>query len=152
MQATYRHTNIIARDWRALSSFYKDVFGCTVATAERDYAGDWLATGTGVPNATLQGVHLRLPGWGEAGPTLEIFSYGDTLEDPRNAKANKQGFAHIAFEVDDVAAFHQRILDHGGQSIGEVVEKKLGETTLIFVYVGDPEGNIIELQHFRRAD
>ena len=28
MKATYRHTNIVAADWRALASFYEDVFGC----------------------------------------------------------------------------------------------------------------------------
>lgn len=27
--ARYGHTNLIARDWRALSAFYQQQFGCT---------------------------------------------------------------------------------------------------------------------------
>jgi predicted enzyme related to lactoylglutathione lyase len=32
MRATYKHTSIVARDWRALAGFYQDVFGCVSAT------------------------------------------------------------------------------------------------------------------------
>ncbi len=71
----YVHTNLIARDWRALASFYREVFGCVPVPPERDYAGAALEAGTGVPGAALQGVHLRLPGHGSAGPTLEIYTY-----------------------------------------------------------------------------
>jgi len=35
----YAHTNLIARDWRALADFYVAQFGCEVVPPERDYAG-----------------------------------------------------------------------------------------------------------------
>ena len=73
--ATYGHTNLIARDWRTLAAFYERVFGCVPVPPVRDLEGDALERGTGVPGARLQGVHLRLPGCGDAGPTLEIFTY-----------------------------------------------------------------------------
>src|SRR5512135_1157752 len=71
----YVHTNMIARDWRALASFYQTLFGCVPVPPERDFAGPTLEAGTGVPGAALRGVHLRLPGHGSDGPTLEIYSY-----------------------------------------------------------------------------
>ena len=59
--ARYAHTNLIARDWRALARFYVEVFGCTTVPPERSYAGAELEAGTGVRDAALEGVHLRLP-------------------------------------------------------------------------------------------
>ncbi len=35
--------------------------------------------GQGVPGASLSGVHLRLPGYGAEGPTLEMFTYSHQL-------------------------------------------------------------------------
>ena len=36
--ARYGHTNLIAADWRALASFYEELFGCVPVPPERDYA------------------------------------------------------------------------------------------------------------------
>lgn len=70
--ARYVHTNLIAHDWRRLADFYEEHFGCVPVPPERNYSGSTLETGTGVPGATLQGVHLRLPGHGDRGPTLVL--------------------------------------------------------------------------------
>jgi len=142
----YKHTNIIAKDWRALARFYEEVFGCVRVPPERHLEGEWLAKGTGVPGARFSGVHLRLPGCGESGPTLEIYQYSRNKQRSASA-ANREGFSHIAFEVDDVAQMLEQILTHGGKSIGSVVSQDLeGIGRLTFVYVADPEGNILELQ------
>src|SRR5438128_5587378 len=100
--ARYAHTNLIARDWRALAAFYERVFGCVPVPPERDLGGDALERGSGVPGATLRGVHLRLPGHGPDGPTLEIFTY-NALADGLPVAANRPGFGHVAFAVPDVA-------------------------------------------------
>jgi predicted enzyme related to lactoylglutathione lyase len=142
----YKHTNIIARDWRALVRFYVDAFECVPVPPERHMSGDWLARGTGVAGAAIDGVHLRLPGGGESGPTLEIFQYGRNEPAPAPA-ANREGFSHIAFEVDDVAAALQTVIAHGGRAVGSVVSRDVeGVGRLTFVYAADPEGNILELQ------
>ena len=73
----YAHTNIVCRDWRALSRFYIEVFDCQPVPPERDLKGAWLDRATGLRNAHLTGQHLRLPGFGEHGPTLEIFQYDE---------------------------------------------------------------------------
>jgi catechol 2,3-dioxygenase-like lactoylglutathione lyase family enzyme len=79
----FTHVNLIARDWKRLAQFYQEVFGCTPVPPERNYSGVWLDRATGVDNARIEGVHLRLPGHGNQGPTLEIFQYGDMPEHPR---------------------------------------------------------------------
>jgi len=141
----YVHTNIIAKNWKFLSDFYIKVFNCKPVPPERNLEGDWLEKGTGVKNASLQGVHLLLPGFEKDGPTLEIFQYQENEGKP-NPVANREGFGHIAFSVDNVEAVLENMISSGGTKLGEVVRKDFGKGTLIFTYAKDPEGNIIELQ------
>ena len=146
----YAHTNIAARDWKRLSDFYINVFSCTVKPPLRKLSGDWLDQATGLSNAELEGVHLLLPGHGDNGPTLEIFTYKNTHEsDP--IMANHTGFAHIAFEVDDVDQTLRHALKNGGVLLGKVTEKQVeGVGLLKFLYFRDPEGNIIEIQSWEK--
>ncbi len=144
--ARYVHTNLIARDWRLLSQFYQDVFGCRPAPPERHFTGSELERGTGVPGSELHGVHLRLPGCGEIGPTLEIFSY-TLLQEGQFPEVNRPGFGHIAFSVDDVPKAREAAVKAGGGTVGDVVTLELATgQNVTWCYVRDPEGNIIELQ------
>jgi predicted enzyme related to lactoylglutathione lyase len=146
LQAKYVHTNLIAQDWRALAEFYQHVFGCIPVPPERDLSGPIMEAGTGLPGAHLRGMHLRLPGYGDAGPTLEIFNY-NSLEDKPATAVNRPGFGHIAFAVDDVRAAREAVLAAGGRSVGEVVTIQIASgAQVMWCYVTDPEGNVIELQ------
>ncbi len=148
MKAKYKHTNIVAGDWQKLAEFYEEVFGCQRVEPERRLSGRWLEQGTGVADAELAGIHLRLPGVGKEGPTLEIFQYSNS-EDRNETKANQQGFGHIAFEIDDVPNALRKVLSHGGCAVGKVVKHNVhGVGVLTFIYAADPEGNIIELQNW----
>lgn len=150
MPTKYAHTNIISANWHTLTRFYIDVFGCEPIPPVRNQSGQWLSRGAGVEGAALQGMHLRLPGYGEEGPTLEIYQYASMKEKPEPA-ANRKGFGHIAFEVENVAACLSRIIAHGGKAIGEVVTKEVeGIGIITFVYAADPEGNLIELQRWEK--
>jgi predicted enzyme related to lactoylglutathione lyase len=146
LNARYVHTNLIAADWRALADFYIRLFGCEVVPPERDYQGPELDAGTGMAGAHLRGMHLRLPGYADDGPTLEIYTYAALAERPAVA-VNRPGYGHIAFGVDDVAAARQAVLAAGGKPVGEIVtlQTRAG-TRVTWCYVTDPEGNIIELQ------
>ncbi len=146
MKVAFKHTNIIARDWKRLAAFYRDVFGCVAVPPERQLSGNWLSRGTGVHDARLSGVHLRFPGHGEQGPTLEIFQY--SVNEPRTPTvANREGIMHIAFEVDNVEEAVSLVVQGGGSKIGNMVSSPVeGVGLLTFVYVADPEGNLIELQ------
>jgi predicted enzyme related to lactoylglutathione lyase len=150
INARFVHTNIVSKDWRKLSRFYEDAFGCTPVPPERDLSGEWLEKATGIENAHIRGIHLRLPGHGHEGPTLEIFQYN--LEEDRPATAvNRPGFAHIAFAVDDVESALQVVKMAGGGAIGEIVSLPIpGAGVVTIVYATDPEGNIIELQTWSR--
>lgn len=142
------HTNIVAKDWQRLARFYEEVLDCTPVPPERDLKGPWLDRATGLDSAQIRGIHLRLPGYGDDGPTLEIFGYGHGPAHPQTA-INRPGLAHIAFAVDDVKEACRAVLDHGGQQVGEIVSLEVpGVGTVAFVYVTDPEGNIIELQRW----
>lgn len=144
--ARYVHTNLVARDWRSLAQFYQDVFGCVPAPPGRTYSGPELEKGTGIPGARLEGVHLRLPGYGPIGPTLEIFQYSE-LAGEGTKSVNRPGLGHIAFTVDDVKEARDEVLSQGCSAVGEVVSLSPAPGRQVtWCYVRDPEGNIIELQ------
>ena len=140
------HTNIVAKNWRTLSEFYINVFGCKIKPPERRLAGLWLDKGTGLQNAMIEGVHLLLPGHGVNGPTLEIFTY-QKIHDSKTRMANSIGLTHLAFEVEDVDQTLNEAINNGAQLLGEVTEEIIDEIgKLKFVYFRDPEGNIVEIQ------
>jgi lactoylglutathione lyase len=146
IRAKYVHTNLIARDWRRLAQFYREVFGCELKGPERDLSAAWLDRVNSVPNARLSGVHLRLPGYDDNGPTLEIFCY-DQLIERGLPRANECGFGHIAFAVDDVDKALEAVIAAGGGAVGEIATAEVKDVGLIrLVYARDPEGNIVELQ------
>ncbi|MFA5634966.1 MAG: VOC family protein [Anaerovoracaceae bacterium] len=143
----YTHTNINAKDWKALSRFYQDVFGCKPVGPERNLFGEWFEKATGVKGARVRGQHLALPGYDNEGPTFEIFTY-NIPEGEDSGQINSYGFAHVAFEVEDVEKTYQKLLDEGGSACGDIIEQfypSLGKTLKI-VYARDPEGNVIEIQ------
>jgi len=151
LNARYGHTNVVAHDWKALARFYEDLFGCAPVPPERDYGGPELEAGTAVRGAALRGVHLRLPGHGPNGPTLEIYEYQPELESLPPV-VNRPGFGHIAFAVDDVAEARTAVLAAGGGEVGEVVTLQTSDGRRVtWCYVTDPEGNIVELQAWSDA-
>jgi len=144
--ARFGHVNVIANDWRRLADFYQQVFGCEPVPPERDYGGADLERGTAVAEATLRGVHLRLPGHGDTGPTLEIYTYGENAPGGV-ASANRTGWGHIAFAVDDVRATSDAVLQSGGGGVGDVVTLQTADGRRVtWCYVTDPERNLVELQ------
>jgi catechol 2,3-dioxygenase-like lactoylglutathione lyase family enzyme len=146
----FAHINILARDWKAIAEFYIKVFECKIKPPQRNLSGEWLDKATGLTNAKLEGVHLILPGHGDNGPTLEIFSY-EEMHDVPEIMANFTGITHIAFEVEDVNKTFQAALENNAGKLGEVVEKEVENVGILeFVYFRDPEGNIVEIQSWKK--
>ena len=144
----YIHTNIIAKDWKKLADFYIKVFGCIKVPPERDLRGKWIDIGTGIDGVHIEGAHLRLPGYGDDGPTLEIFQY-NKLASVETQQINRQGLAHIAFRVDDVQETLKEVLSAGGRQLSDIIREYIPSLgTITFVYTKDPEGNFIEIQKY----
>jgi predicted enzyme related to lactoylglutathione lyase len=152
IDARFGHVNVIARDWQSLARFYTEVFGCTFVPPERDIRGPVLERGTGISGAALRGAHLRLPGLGADGPTLEIYQF-DEMPDGAASVANQPGFRHIAFAVPSVPAARDAVLAAGGGVVGEIVTTRTTDGRFVtWTYLTDPEGNILELQSWSESD
>lgn len=152
MTIKFVHTNIVSINWKGLADFYIKVFDCIPILPERNLSGIWLEKGIGVKQASLSGIHLKLPGYGKNGPTLEIFQYNQMLEKEESV-ANRKGFGHIAFHVDDVSSLVKRAISCGGNAIGEIIVTKIKEKGILtFAYLKDPEGNIIEIQNWNASE
>ncbi len=139
LQAKYVHTNLIAQDWRKLAQFYVEVLGCQLVPPERHLYEPWLAQATRIPGVRIDGAHLRLPGWGETGPTLEIFQYHPEAA-PVEKALNRPGFGHIAFTVEDVAEARGAVLAAGGSEAGDMVALEVAGAGLSDSSLRDPEG------------
>jgi len=145
----YVHTNIIAKDWRSLSKFYQNVFGLKPIGPKRDLSGKWIEDLTNIKDVHIVGEHLLFPGYNENIPTLEIFSYEYSVEDKK--QINSYGFSHIAFEVQNIDETIELIIKEGGSVLGKIVTKDYGKMGIgTFVYTRDIEGNIIELQNWKK--
>jgi YD repeat-containing protein len=146
IDARFGHVNVIARDWRRLADFYERVFGMEIVPPLRDDRAEDVEAGTGVAGIAFRGAHLRLPGLGANGPTLEIYQY-DSGPEGMPSVANRPGFRHIAFAVPDVPAAREAILEAGGGKVGAIVTSTTADGRRVtWTYTTDPEGNIIELQ------
>jgi predicted enzyme related to lactoylglutathione lyase len=152
IDARFGHVNVIAKDWQKLADFYEAVFGMQIVPPLRDYRGPDLEAGTGIKGAALRGAHLRLPGLGSDGPTLEIYQY-ESGPAALSAAANRPGYQHIAFAVPDVPAAREAVFSAGGRKVGAIVIATTADGRRVtWTYVTDPEGNILELQAWAEPD
>jgi predicted enzyme related to lactoylglutathione lyase len=147
MSVRYTHTNLIAKDWKQLAEFYIEVFGCKQKHATSLF-GEYLEKGIGIKGAALEGVTLELPGYESPMPMLEIFQYAESFHKALPITPNREGYGHIAFQVDSVEEILQKVIEHGGTKVGEIVSKEYEKGISTYIYTADPEGNIVELQNW----
>lgn len=146
IKARFVRTNLTTRAWKKLVLFYGNVVGRIPKGPDRDFSGEWLDRVTALRKAHLRGIHVLLPGYGEAGPTPEIFRY-DSMGERGSAQVNEPGFAHVAFAVDNVDEALEAVVAAGGCAVGDIAMPELdGVRSLRVVYARDPEGKIVELQ------
>lgn len=139
----YMHTSIVARDVKRLADFYEQTLGCVRVRPSQELSGDDMGRAVGLPFVRQRGEWLRLPG--VEGCILEIFEYAES-EDRPTPSANRVGLNHTAFEVADVDATVEAIVEGGGEGLGEIIDLEFPDGgRLTYVFVRDPEGNLIEL-------
>jgi catechol 2,3-dioxygenase-like lactoylglutathione lyase family enzyme len=145
--ARYLHTNLTVRDFDGMLRFYREVFGCEPVRDPQTIDAQWVERITGIAGARLTYVHLRFPG---SEVELEINAYDNPMRS-HAVGADQLGFGHVSFAVDDVQAALDAVRAAGGGALGDPVTAEVpGRGTLTEVYATDPEGNIIELQHYAR--
>ncbi|MDO9355141.1 MAG: VOC family protein [Solirubrobacteraceae bacterium] len=146
MTVHFAHAGLIARDPDRLAAFYVEVLGGVSEVRRLHMSGAWLDRATGIDGAEASGLHVRLPGHGADGPTIEILSYAGASGPHQASAVNDLGLGHLAFEVHDVDAVGRDIVRAGGTMVGEPATTEIvGRGTLRVVFARDPEGNIIEL-------
>lgn len=125
------HVGLNVADLDAQVEWYTKVFGFTTARAFE------------VAPIGLRGIFLV----GEDGFAIELL---EKQGSSRNFKASNvaegalnQGFGHLCYRVDDVAAMNARLIEHGAVQIMPVQESP--EPGVTMAYVADPEGNLIEI-------
>ena len=143
----FDQTKFLADDVDLLADFYVEALDCEVVVGTREVEAA-VSRAVGAPDATVTLNVLRLPGRGDHGPVLELYSLDGSRPEGWEYRA---GQGQIAFEVDDLEEGIGRVVANGGTTLGEVVEWT-GPSGAVarFVYLRDPEGNIIDL--FQRVD
>ena len=59
------------------------------------------------------------------------------------------GYNHIAFEVPNVEVAADAVVAAGGSRLGEIVDfESPSEGVITFVFLRDPEDNIVQLVHY----
>jgi catechol 2,3-dioxygenase-like lactoylglutathione lyase family enzyme len=136
----FAHPGIVVSDLEKARVFYEKMFGFR-------YFGDegWEDNATvdkaiGVAGSACKGYTL-------AGHNcyLELFEFSAPRQEspaPHAFKPHDPGIRHLAFFVDDCRTEYQRLLDLGGEVLGEPTDLGGG---VYAVYCRDPFGNIIEL-------
>lgn len=143
----FDQVKILASDLDLLVGFYEEALDCEVVVPPMS-TDNVVARGVGVPDGTVILCALRLPGRGGRGPVLELYSVEG---DVPGHWSYQPGQGQLAFEVDDLESAIGKVISAGGSNLGEVVEwQGPSGTTARFVYLRDPEGNIVDL--YSRVD
>ena len=138
----FDQVKILARDLEALASFYEEALDC-VTVVPIQAIDQVAARGVGVPDAGVTLTVLRLPGRGDHGPVLELYEVDGQV--PADW-SYRPGQGQLAFEVEDLETSIGKVMASGGSSLGEVVEWQAPSGAVArFVYMRDPEGNVIDL-------
>jgi len=144
----YIHTNLTVQDLERMSTFYQDIFECKPVREPQNLSVPGIADITNVDHAAIRYVHLTLPGFGPDGPELELVQYENETIEPERV-SNSLGYGHLAFSVANVRETLDKVTTAGGGKIGRLVTTDIpNRGRLTEVYATDPEGNIIELQHY----
>ena len=136
----FAHPGLVVPDLEKARRFYEQMFGFRFFCDE-GWQDDPVADRVvGLEGSACKGVTL-------AGHNcyLELFEFSKP-EQPASASepagAHVRGIRHLCFFVDDCRAEYKRLLELGGEPLGEPTDIGGGVYT---VYCRDPFGNIIEL-------
>jgi catechol 2,3-dioxygenase-like lactoylglutathione lyase family enzyme len=127
----FDHAGLSVSDLERAHRFYADVFGFT--RVEDDFR---------MPEHELHGRVLVNP----AGVRVELFEQGGSRPRPRldpTVAATQQGWFQFALSTKDIKACYARVVAAGAAPLMPPQLAPDGRT--LFAFVGDPDGNLVEL-------
>ena len=136
------HTGFTVRSLDRSLAFYCDVLGFELAFRWNPQA-PYIGTLVGYPQVDLHGAIVRLPG---TDICLELLEYRNIEQVPVDMRNGNVGNGHIAFNVDDLAAFWLVLQARGVASVSEPVTPTIGPNKGgKAIYLIDPDGFRVEL-------
>ena len=141
MITSYSHTSFTVSDIERSIAFYVDQLGLTLAR-RWERTGPEIEALTGVKDARLS---MALVEFGDF--KLELIQYVGGAGVVLDPVINNVGTAHIAFEVQNVDAFCERLVSNGVKLYG--TPATLPPPRVRGVYISDPDGITVELSEPR---
>ena len=140
MKATFiRHTGIVVSDMEQSLRFYRDLLGLEVWADFTDNS-EYVRAVTGVEGADVWMIKLKASDGGSV-ELLKYLSHPQDVPPPR--RSCDVGINHIAIQVDDIDAVHQKLVSEGITfHVPPTVSSDGGAKV---TYCRDPEGVIVEL-------
>jgi len=134
-----RHTGIVVSDMARSLRFYRDLLGMEV-WGEFEDDSPYVQAVTDTPGARIRMVKLRTPDGGSI-ELLQYLSHPQSVPEPR--RACDVGCNHLALQVDDVDALHEKLVAEGIRFHTPPLVSSDGSAKV--TYCRDPEGVIVEL-------
>jgi catechol 2,3-dioxygenase-like lactoylglutathione lyase family enzyme len=135
------HISLATADLDRFVHFYRDLLGVQLDRISPLSPG-WepFETIVGLRNVTGKVAQFNL-----GNMNMEVFAYSDPVPKPGERRpACDVGIRHIAFDVKDIFAEHERLKAAGVDFISPPQHLAAGKCTSCYFY--DPDGNIVELQ------
>ena len=131
---------IVVDDLEAAKAFFVEL-GMELE-GETTVEGPWVDRIVGLENVRSEIAMMRTPD-GHGRIELDKFHAPEAVKaEPKNAPVNTLGIRRIMFAVDDINEMVARLLAHGAELVGEVVQY---EDTYRLAYIRGPEGIIVAL-------
>lgn len=136
------HTCITVSNLERSIEFYRDLLGLElVMTEESERSGDDRSKALGVAKAKVKLAILRA---GQA--QVELIEYVSASGRPYDRNNNDVGAMHIAFQVEDIAAVYQRMVDQGVRFTSPPTTIPAGPMEgWRWTYFYDPDGVSLEI-------
>jgi catechol 2,3-dioxygenase-like lactoylglutathione lyase family enzyme len=146
------HVNLVVRDLKRMTAFYRDVLNLRV-TKEVSISGEWIDEVVGLKGVVADVVYLDLP----SGPRIELIYYRAPVgtEPGVENQPNVFGLRHMAFRVSSIDALTEKLQAAGVafqsevKSVPDSQVQYSGGVHKRLVYFHDPEGNLLELCEYR---
>ena len=103
--------------------------------------GEWAGRVTGLGDQPVEIAMMRTPD-GHGRLELSRFLEPEVVADHRTSPVNALGYLRAMFSVDDLDDTVERLVEHGAQLVGEVVQY---EDVYRLCYIRGPEGILIGL-------